>query len=88
MPFTGTDEFHAAMAAWNSGDDTARAWLNSVVAGWVRPHLPAEMRRQTPDVPDLADEIAMTVTAGISPHLEAQALRLADFTTAGSGAGQ
>lgn len=62
-----------AIVAWLAGEDGARARLNAIFASWAVQHLPVTAQ----DRYDTADAIAMTITAGISPYLEAAVLRLA-----------
>ena len=62
----------AAIVAWQNGDDGARDRLNAILASWTRGHLPLK----TP--PAVADQIAMTITAGILPYLSSTVLRLAE----------
>lgn len=61
-----------AIVAWQAGEDGARERLNKILASWAAQHLPLTLK----DRYEIADAIAMTVTAGISPYLENAVLQL------------
>jgi hypothetical protein len=65
-----------AITAWQNGEEGARDRLNTIFASWAANSLPLTLK----DRYDIADSIAMTITAGISPYLEATVLRLAART--------
>lgn len=70
-----TDEQAAvrdAIIEWQNGDEGARDRLNMIFASWAANSLPIPMQNRQ----EIADSIAMTITAGISPYLEATVLRL------------
>lgn len=75
-PGQAADDVRQALAAWNIGESGARDRLNEIIADWAAGCLPYG----TP--PDVAPAIAMTITAGISPYLEAEAIRLSLAATA------
>jgi hypothetical protein len=62
-----------AITAWENGDEGARDRLNAIFASWAANSLPIPMQNRQ----EIADSIAMTITAGITPYLEAAVLRLA-----------
>ena len=62
-----------AIIAWQDGDEGARDRLNAIFASWAANSLPVPMQNRQ----EIADSIAMTITAGITPYLEAAVLRLA-----------
>lgn len=72
-----------AITAWQNGDEGARDRLNAILASWAANSLPVPM----PNRQETADEIAMTITAGLSPYLEAAVLRLHRKVWAGLNAG-
>jgi hypothetical protein len=62
-----------AVIAWQNGEEGARDRLNTIFASWAANSLPVSMQGRQ----EIADSIAMTITAGIAPYLEAAVLRLA-----------